>query len=73
MARVESNQSLPYLLQSVRSITMETGESLSPEVVDAYLQRLLWEKDIVNSEGEPADVFRLKVSNGNHVSFSRTV
>ena len=37
------------------------NESVSPQTLDAYLQRLLWEKDVTNSEGLAADIFRLKV------------
>lgn len=42
-------------------MTLELNERLTPEIVDAYLQRLLWEKDVVNSEGLALEIFRLKV------------
>lgn len=48
-------------LQSVRSVTLELNERLTPEIVDAYLQRLLWEKDVVNSSGLALELFRIKV------------
>lgn len=40
---------------------MELEGRLTPEIVEAYLQRLLWEKDVVNSEGLAIEIFRLKV------------
>ena len=40
---------------------MEINERLTPEIVDTYIQRLLWEKDVLNSEGLSMDIFRLKV------------
>jgi hypothetical protein len=43
-------------------VTLELNERLTPEVVDAYLQRLLWEKDVVNSLGLTLEIFRIKVS-----------
>nr|CAH0108635.1 unnamed protein product [Daphnia galeata] len=48
------------LIYSVRSVTLELNERLTPEVVDAYLQRLLWEKDVVNSLGLTLEIFRIK-------------
>lgn len=45
----------------MRSVTLELNERLTPDIVDAYLQRLLWEKDVVNSEGLALEIFRLKV------------
>ncbi|KAI9564068.1 hypothetical protein GHT06_007806 [Daphnia sinensis] len=55
-----SSPSNSHLDLSVRSVTLELNERLTPEIVDAYLQRLLWEKDVVNSEGLALEIFRLK-------------
>ncbi|KAK4019366.1 hypothetical protein OUZ56_001390 [Daphnia magna] len=55
-----SSPSNGHLDLSVRSVTLELNERLTPEIVDAYLQRLLWEKDVVNSEGLALEIFRLK-------------
>lgn len=48
--------------QTIRSVTLESNELVTPEVIDAFMQRLLWDKDIVNAEGQPADLFRVKVN-----------
>ncbi|XP_046448156.1 COBW domain-containing protein 1-like isoform X1 [Daphnia pulex] len=55
-----SNSSESHLDLSVRSVTLELNERLTPEIVDTYLQRLLWEKDVVNSLGLTLEIFRIK-------------
>lgn len=48
--------------QTIRSVTLESNELVTAEIVDAFMQRLLWDKDIINAEGQPADLFRVKVN-----------
>jgi len=47
--------------QSVRSVTLEMDEPLTSDIVDTFMQQLLWEKKAINPDGSVADIFRLKV------------
>lgn len=52
---------LKFGSQSVRSITIEVNEPFTPQIVETFLQQLLWEKDVLNSQGQLMEIFRLKV------------
>jgi len=55
-----ASPSTPHLDLTIRSVTLESNESVTPEIIDAFMQRLLWDNDITNAEGQPADLFRVK-------------
>ena len=48
--------------QSVRSVTLEIDEPLTNDIVDNYMQQLLWENKAINPDVSVADIFRLKVN-----------
>uniref|UniRef100_UPI00358DF1B8 zinc-regulated GTPase metalloprotein activator 1-like n=2 Tax=Myxine glutinosa TaxID=7769 RepID=UPI00358DF1B8 len=49
-----------HLDQSIRSVTFEVPGSVTQSALDAFLQDLLWEKKMLNEEGQCMDVLRLK-------------
>jgi hypothetical protein len=55
--------------QSVRSVTLEIDEPLTNDIVDNYMQQLLWEKKAINPDGSVADIFRLKVNLFHYIFF----
>ena len=51
-----------FLFQSVTSVTIDVPGDVLLSRVKLFLQRLLWEDLITNSEGKVLDVWRLKVT-----------
>jgi len=66
-SRLWKSSSIPspttsHLDLTIRSVTLESNDWIDAEKLDAFMQRLLWDKDIVNCQGQPADIFRVKVN-----------
>ena len=49
--------------QSVSTLTLEADGHIDKDKLDRFLQTLLWEKNICNSQGETIEILRLKVGN----------
>ncbi|XP_070562541.1 zinc-regulated GTPase metalloprotein activator 1-like isoform X2 [Ptychodera flava] len=49
-----------HIDQSVTTVTYEMKGDIDVKKLDEFLQNLLWEKSVLNSEGKPMEVYRLK-------------
>lgn len=49
-----------HLDQAVSTVTLRLSGSVDSVRIDAFLQNLLWDKNITNAAGDVMDVFRLK-------------
>lgn len=58
MQNALSNLHVLLFSQTVRSVTLEMNGNFSADIIDSYVQRLLWEKEKLE---DPPDIFRLKV------------
>lgn len=60
--------------QTVRSVTLELERAvIDAPILEAYLQRLLWEKDVTDAGGLPVDIFRMKVSGRRSAPISHLI
>ena len=50
-----------FFLQSVSTLTLEVEGHIDKDKLDRFLQTLLWEKNICNSQGDTIEILRLKV------------
>ncbi|XP_076033810.1 zinc-regulated GTPase metalloprotein activator 1-like [Oratosquilla oratoria] len=50
----------PHLDQRVRTVTVEMEGSMTQDSLDSLVEALLWEKSLVNSQGRPISVYRMK-------------
>ncbi|XP_071392289.1 zinc-regulated GTPase metalloprotein activator 1 [Centroberyx affinis] len=50
----------PHLDKSILTVTFEVAGNLSEDVLNTFIQNLLWEKTFKNKEGLPMTVIRLK-------------
>ncbi|XP_029915964.1 zinc-regulated GTPase metalloprotein activator 1 [Myripristis murdjan] len=50
----------PHLDKSILTVTFEVAGNLSEDVLNIFIQNLLWEKTFKNKEGLPMSVIRLK-------------
>ncbi|XP_056151370.1 zinc-regulated GTPase metalloprotein activator 1 isoform X2 [Lampris incognitus] len=50
----------PHLDKSIVTVTFEVAADLSEDVLNVFIQDLLWEKMFQNKEGQPMTVIRLK-------------
>ncbi|KAM6965307.1 zinc-regulated GTPase metalloprotein activator 1 [Aplochiton taeniatus] len=50
----------PHLDKSILTVTFEVPGSLEEDVLNVFIQNLLWEKTILNKEGRAMNVIRLK-------------
>ena len=48
-------------LQHVTTVTLETEHHINLNLLDTFLQDLLWEENISNADGNVMDLFRIKV------------
>ncbi|KAL4237105.1 COBW domain-containing protein 1 [Mactra antiquata] len=46
--------------KSVTTLTLELEGNVDKEILDKFLQTLLWEKSILNSDDKPIELYRLK-------------
>jgi len=49
-----------HLDNSISTVTIETSGDINPIKLDTFLQRLLWEKDIIGSNDHCMEIYRLK-------------
>ena len=49
-----------HLDDSISTITLDVGGDINPTKLDTFLQHLLWEKDINDSNGHSMEIYRLK-------------
>ncbi|XP_064152992.1 zinc-regulated GTPase metalloprotein activator 1 [Anguilla rostrata] len=50
----------PHLDKSILTVTFEVPGTVSEDVLNTYIQNLLWEKTFKNTAGQPMHVIRLK-------------
>jgi len=55
-----SKEKSHHLDNSISTITLDTGGDINPRKLDTFLQRLLWEKDINDTNGCRMEIYRLK-------------
>ena len=51
--------------QTVTTVTFDLEGDVEIETVNTFLERILWEKTVCDSEGHHMDIFRLKVGHVN--------
>lgn len=55
-----SEEKSHHLDNSISTVTIDTGGDVNPIKLDTFLQHLLWEKDINDSNGHCIEIYRLK-------------
>nr|XP_006826051.1 PREDICTED: COBW domain-containing protein 1-like [Saccoglossus kowalevskii] len=64
MEKCVSLQAGPHLDQSITTVTIDMPGDVDSQKLEELLQNLLWEKNVVNSKGEPMQILRLKEHKG---------
>ncbi|XP_064624263.1 zinc-regulated GTPase metalloprotein activator 1-like [Lineus longissimus] len=57
---VESKAEGSHIDKTVSTITLETEGDVDPDKLDMFLQNLLWEKELQDSDGNTINIYRLK-------------
>ena len=55
-----SGEKSHHLDKSISTITLDVAGDVDPTKFDTFLQHLLWEKDITDSDGHRMEIYRLK-------------
>ncbi|XP_054278210.1 zinc-regulated GTPase metalloprotein activator 1-like [Macrosteles quadrilineatus] len=57
---VKRNENSSHLDQDVGTVTLELEKGVSRKCLELFLQRLLWEKTVVDKKGNPSTIIRFK-------------